>query len=140
MNSEIFTRRTGTPTFCAALASPPAAKIQLPNRVLASVNAQTAASANHHSDHLGNPWHERQAVVEHLHDTNMSEPDEQSLEGDALEQRMGEPVLRGDVADAGDDRAVGEHHRQREREAAQDKQEASVTMNEGSRVRITMSR
>ncbi|MQM40485.1 hypothetical protein KBTX_04546 [wastewater metagenome] len=30
MNSEILTRRTGTPELRAALASPPLAKIQLP--------------------------------------------------------------------------------------------------------------
>ena len=38
-------------------------------------------------------------------------------------KRIGEPVVRGDVADAGDDRAVGEHDRQRQREPAQDEQE-----------------
>ena len=36
MKRETFTRRTGTPTFFAALASPPTAKIQLPNRVWVS--------------------------------------------------------------------------------------------------------
>ena len=60
---------------------------------------------------------------EHLDDADVPEPGEESVERDAMEQRIGEPVLLRDVADAGDDRAVGEHDRQRQRQAAQDEQE-----------------
>ena len=43
MKSAVFTRSTGTPELRAALASPPAAKIQLPARVRR--RSQVAASA-----------------------------------------------------------------------------------------------
>src|SRR5678815_296184 len=53
MNSETFTRLTGTPAFLAAPASPPTAKIQLPNRVRVSWNEHAAASTAHQSSTLG---------------------------------------------------------------------------------------
>ena len=41
MNIKIFTRLTGTPTYRAAWASPPDAKIQLPNRVRVKTKCPT---------------------------------------------------------------------------------------------------
>ena len=47
-NSDTLTRWTGTPTLRAALASPPTAKIQLPNRARASSHVATAVMPIHH--------------------------------------------------------------------------------------------
>src|SRR3954463_15039906 len=49
MNSRILTRATGTPTYRAAWAEPPTAKIQLPNRVRSSTHEATATTRSHHT-------------------------------------------------------------------------------------------
>ena len=43
------------PQFLAALASPPTARIQLPRRVRASMNAPASASTTHHTTTFGTP-------------------------------------------------------------------------------------
>ena len=55
MNSRTFTASTGTPTERAARGSPPAEKIQLPNRVLASTKAEPAPSTRHQTMIIGRP-------------------------------------------------------------------------------------
>ena len=53
-NSVIFVRVTGTPAFRAATASPPDAKIQLPNTVRVSRIVATAVRAIHHTSEIWN--------------------------------------------------------------------------------------
>ena len=53
---------------------------------------------------------------------HVREPREEAMQRDALKQRIRDPVVLRKVADAGDDRAVREHDRQRERQAAQDEE------------------
>src|SRR5438874_1308283 len=55
MKSDTFTRRTGTPTFFAALASPPTAKIQFPKRVCVSRYEEAMAMNAHQRMALGMP-------------------------------------------------------------------------------------
>src|ERR1700737_1649235 len=55
MKSDTFTRRTGTPTFFAALASPPTAKIQFPKRVCVSRYEAAMAMNAHQRMTLGMP-------------------------------------------------------------------------------------
>ena len=74
-------------------------------------------------NHFWNARHERLAVVEHFEDSYVAEPREYIAEGNSMEKGIGEPVFRGNVAHARNDRPVGEHDRQRERQAAQDEQE-----------------
>ena len=73
-NSEIFTRRTGTPTFFAALASPPTARIQLPKRVLREHERADRGEREPPENHLGNAGHERLAVIEQRADAHVREP------------------------------------------------------------------
>ena len=56
MNSRIFVRATGTPTFRAATGSPPALKIQLPKRVRASTQAATTVKPSHQSTATLSPY------------------------------------------------------------------------------------
>ena len=55
MNRPIFTLATGTPTLRAALASPPAAKIQLPTRVRSSTQVATRSSPATRRTDIGTP-------------------------------------------------------------------------------------
>src|SRR5262245_46550961 len=49
MNSRILTRLTGTPTYRAAWAEPPTAKLQLPNRARIRTHVAIAATTIHHT-------------------------------------------------------------------------------------------
>ena len=49
MNRPILVTVTGTPTARAASASPPTAKIQLPNRVRSSTQVAIATNTSHHT-------------------------------------------------------------------------------------------
>ena len=53
MNNIAFTSATGTPELRAASASPPDARIQLPNRVRARTKAPIAATAANHNNSTG---------------------------------------------------------------------------------------
>ena len=48
-NRVIFVRRTGTPALRAALASPPTAKIQFPNRVRVRTRVAITVMPIHHT-------------------------------------------------------------------------------------------
>ena len=62
-NRLTLTRATGTPIFFAAFASPPTARIQLPQRVRASTKPPIAVSTIHHTITFGTPDGKRAATV-----------------------------------------------------------------------------
>src|ERR1700710_381202 len=54
-NRRILTRATGTPTLRAACASPPTAKIQLPNSVFTRIHVAAAVNPIHQTTDMGIP-------------------------------------------------------------------------------------
>ncbi len=63
MKRMIFTRVTGTPVLRAALASPPAPKIQLPNCVRSRTQVATTVSPIHHKMAMSNEEPKRLNLV-----------------------------------------------------------------------------
>ncbi len=65
MKRMIFVRDTGTPAFRAALESPPAAKIQLPNRVRVSSQVAPSVMTIHQTTETRNLYGSQKSRGEH---------------------------------------------------------------------------